>query len=414
MKKLILITSILFIFLVLFFEVSRVVIVIKFGHGHEITIGRMGSIESIPGKLIKARNRESVIKGELFTLLNGKASEKHIGIRTAQVVNYPKGSGFIVPWLFVPRFVTGYPAMNIRKPYKSDDFYTKQVVPEFDFHQDSESNYAHQQQILFDIQAITSQSVKSNFVRTEWIAELLPTDQASNLNSVNEQSGNGNLALQQQHGFMNVALIHQVGYNNIAIQTQNGDINISSAIQVGSLNLSVQNQNSRFNDAEVIQSGMLNNAKQSQNQELPGGFNKALAYQGGAYNSSIQKQNGTLNQANSIQSGLGNMSEQNQSGNLNDALIAQNSFGSVAHQSQNSGLSASNTGNKAEIYQSGGSGNYAEQTQELINGGFINSAVIRQNGSSNFAKQLQTGQNAYSTISQKGSNNYSSVSQIAF
>jgi len=409
MKKFIQIISILVILLLLLFEVSHMVIVIKFGHGHEITIGKSGSFDSTYCKSNPVLNQKSVVKNKSFSSLNGKASESHIGRRIIQVGHQSTGNGYFIPWLFGPRLPIGYPALIKNKPNNSDDYYSKPVNPEFDFHQDSESNYTYQQQILFDIQIITNQSVKSDFVRTEWIGEL---DQAINLSNVNEQAGSGNRALQQKHGLMNVTLIHQVGYDNVAMQNQNGELNISSAFQVGSMNISIQAQSSIFNNAEVNQSGILNNAKQYQNQELPGSLNKSLTYQGGAYNNSTQKQNGTLNKAILIQSGVGNVSEQNQTGNLNDALIAQTSVGSEAHQSQNSGLSGSNTGNKAAIYQSGGSANYAEQTQDLLSVDILNSAIIHQNGSSDFAKQSQIGGNNYSVISQTGTNNNSSVYQI--
>ena len=419
MKKLLQITSILVVFIVLFFEVTHVVIVIKYGQGHEITIGRSETIDSIHGKLIPVLNQKSADNNKTFTSSNGKASERHTGIRTVPTLHQSAGSSFFIPWLFEPRLAIGNPSINMGKPNKFDNLRNKAVDQEFDFHQDSESNYAYQQQILFDIQTRSNPTIKSKFTGIdriewiEWMVEIIPSNQANNLRRLNEQAGNGNQAIPQQYGIMNVALIQQVGYTNNAIQIQNGVFNISSTLQAGSINLSVQDQHSSFNDAEVSQSGILNNAKQSQNQEMPGSLNKALAYQGGAYNNSIQKQNGTFNQACTIQSGVGNESIQNQAGNLNDALIAQNSIGSIAHQSQNSGHSGSNTGNNAEIYQSSGSGNQAEQNQ--LNTGeevIINNTIIRQKGYSNSASQLQTGGNNYSVISQTGSNNKSNVYQI--
>jgi hypothetical protein len=415
MKKIIQIISILFIFLVIFFELSNVVIVIKFGQGDEITIGKAGIMNPTQDNPINKMSWSSVVNREIHTLDITEPSSKHMGVRYVSPLKQIPEDKYLTPFLYGPIRPTAFPATHLVQQHKSEDFYVRQINPIIDFNQDFESNYAFQQQLKYDIQTTMNQSGMKNSAILERNTELLPSDQSELNNTEIEQSGNYNQAYQQQHGVINIALIHQVGNANIAIQTQNGVFNVARAIQTGSINVSVQNQRSLFNNAEVNQSGILNSAKQTQNVELQGGFNDVLTTQGGANNSIVQKQNGTLNQLTCLQSGVGNIIVQTQTGTRNEAMIAQSSFGGVAIQSQNSGLTGSNTGNKAEINQSGGSENYAEQTQNSISSNFVlNNAVIRQNGLSNFARQSQTGETGYSIIAQKGRNNNSIVSQTAF
>jgi len=415
MKKIIQIISILFIFSVIFFELSNVVIVIKFGQGHEITIGESRIVNPSQNNSTIKINQTSVVKGEYYNLYNTEPSSKHMGVRYNSPLKQLPEDKYLTPFLYEQKRASEFPATNLEQLHRSEDFYVRQINPIIDFDQDYESNYVFQQQLKYDIQAIMNQSNRKNSGIIERNTELLQSDQSQINNAELEQSGNYNMAYQQQHGVVNIALIHQAGNANIAIQTQNGALNIAKAFQTGLINVSVQNQRFLLNNAEVNQSGILNTVKQTQNIEMQGGLNNALTNQGGAYNSTMQKQNGTLNQLKSLQSGVGNIAVQTQTGTRNDAMIAQSSFGSVAIQSQNSGLTRSNTANKAEINQSSGSGNYGEQAQNSLNSDFIlNNAVIRQNGSSNFAKQSQTGENGYSIISQRGRDNNSIVTQIAF
>lgn len=413
MKKNIKIISILLIFSIIFIELSNVVIVIKFGHGHEITIGESRVTNPSQNNSIKKMNPASVVKGKLYTLFNTEPTRKHMDVSYISSIKQLPGNKYLTPFLFGQLFTTALPKTILTQRHGSDDSFDHQINPIISFNQDYESSYAFQQQLKYDIQLIMDQSGRKKSEFIERNTDLLQSDQTEFNIAEIQQSGNSNLAYQQQHGMMNVALIQQVGITNIAIQTQNGALNIAKTFQSGLINVCVQNQRSSINNAEVIQSGILNNAIQTQNVELQGGSNNASTNQEGIFNSSRQNQNGTLNKANSIQSGIGNVSEQHQYGNLNDALTAQTSFGCVAIQSQNSGLSGSNTLNKAEIYQSDGSGNSAEQIQTNIGGDvFLNNAVTRQKGYSNSASQTQTGGNNFCSISQTGNNNNSNVYQI--
>jgi len=413
MKKNIKIITILFIFSIIFIELSNVVIVIKFGHGHEITIGKSRITHPSQNDSIKKMNPASVVKGKLYTLFNTEPSPKHMVVSYISPIKQLPGNKYLTPFLYGQLFTTAFPKTILTQRHGSDDSYDHQINPIISFNQDYESSYAFQQQLKYDIQLVMDQSGRKKSEMIERNTDLLQSDQTELNIAEILQSGISNLAYQQQHGVMNIALIQQVGTTNIAIQTQNGALNIAKAFQAGSINVCVQNQRSLLNNEEIIESGILNNAIQTQNVESQGGFNNATTNQEGVFNSSRQNQNGTLNKANSIQSGIGNVSEQNQTGNLNDALITQTSFGCVAIQSQNSGLSGSNTLNKAEINQSDGSGNYAEQIQSNTGGAvFINNAIIRQKGLTNNAIQAQTGENNYCSISQTGKSNNSSVYQI--
>ena len=192
------------------------------------------------------------------------------------------------------------------------------------------------------------------------------------------QTGNGNSASQGQdtelpadaEGSMNYALVHQSGNTNVAEQEQHGWTNNLQAYQSGNGNIAYQEQTavSWVTDAYLVQSGNSNNA--------------------------TQLQNGNLNSAYIDQQSNGNTAYQDQ---LEEG--GKRASGYVAF-------------NRAEITQLGGSGNMAEQMQtSTANALLPNFAVILQDGASNTASQTQWGGDNWSSVSQSGSGHSATVTQ---
>lgn len=219
--------------------------------------------------------------------------------------------------------------------------------------------------------------------------------------AVADQGGNNNWASQHQLRYGNEAFIYQLGNGNTAKQGQDAPL-LDDDDFVGSMNYAL-----------IDQSGNNNSASQSQY----GWDNHVEAYQSGNGNTSIQDQKNTswVSEAFVYQSGNNNDALQEQIGSLNSAVIDQASNGNVAEQDQSSDVrrdSGYDPLNRAEIYQLGGAGNDAFQTQTTPGGNLItNFAWAYQNGSDNWVSQTQNGGNNYSTASQTGSGHSATLTQ---
>jgi hypothetical protein len=165
--------------------------------------------------------------------------------------------------------------------------------------------------------------------------------------------------------------------------------------------------------ANINQSGNNNYAEQTQNNHA----NTATALQSGNGNDAWQTQNAWKSSAYVEQSGSNNDATQIQYNSLNYATIVQSSDGNIAEQLQTSGVKRSGVAeydalNLGEIYQWGGNGNEAYQTQTTPGGDIdMNYAGIWQNGSNNYAEQTQWDGFNSSIVSQTGSSHTAIVTQ---
>lgn len=255
------------------------------------------------------------------------------------------------------------------------------------------------------------------------------------------------------------AYIFQTGNDNAATQVQGADNKLGQVIMItdqsGNHNIAVQEQNSYYNEAYINQTGKKGVAKQYQDRGLPAGYieatsNLAIIDQGGEENDAYQIQNGHANDVYSIQTGKGNYShqvqgnedatswvsfaivtqsgdgssaDQTQLGSVNYAIINQTSNGNDAMQYQENtggGVAPYHASNSAHITQQGGDGNVAEQIQTIEfdptpDGGvpdmYPNVGHIFQNGSDNEAYQTQTGGYNVGIVSQTGTGNVATVTQ---
>jgi len=217
------------------------------------------------------------------------------------------------------------------------------------------------------------------------------------------QGGNDNYASQNQLRYGNDARINQAGSNNTAMQAQDALI---LPDEEGSANAAVINQSGNWNESTQTQDGWANTVTADQS----GSNNKSTQYQKDYSWKSIASVN---------QSGNWNTAAQTQLGYLNKASIEQQSDGNTAIQDQ-TGSATRRPGanydpyNEAEIFQLGGAGNIANQSQESLLGGELivkNMATIWQNGALNEASQTQTGSDNLSTVSQSGTGNIANVTQ---
>jgi hypothetical protein len=258
------------------------------------------------------------------------------------------------------------------------------------------------------------------------------------------------------------AYIVQTGDDNAATQVQGPDNKLGDAYMItdqsGNGNIAEQEQNSYSNEAFINQTGIQGVAKQYQDRGLPVGYieatsNLAVIDQGGERNDAYQIQNGHANDAYSFQTGVGNYSHQvqgndaatswvsfavvAQSGNYSDAeqtqlgevnygVINQSSNHSYAMQHQENtgdGVNPYHVSNSAHITQQGGDRNIAEQTQVIefdptpaemgstLPAMYPNVGHIFQNGSNNEAYQTQTGGHNIGLVSQTGNGNIANVTQ---
>lgn len=269
------------------------------------------------------------------------------------------------------------------------------------------------------------------------------------------QNHNGNLA--SGAGLIQ-SLVNQSGSFNEAVQQQgpHGQQGTTYAeiLQSGNWNNASQNQLKYGNDARINQSGNGNTGMQAQDaillDDFEGSYNTAILNQSGNGNYAEQTQNGWANDVQAYQSGSGNRSVQTQSlswvsdafvsqsgnnnlatqiqkgsgvainGRLNSARIEQASSYNQATQTQTSDGSRASAVydplNDAQIYQMGGDGNVATQTQTIPVGTFdgataANVGIIWQNGDHLTATQTQTGGYNYGTVNQTGSYNTATVVQ---
>lgn len=213
------------------------------------------------------------------------------------------------------------------------------------------------------------------------------------------QGGNDNFASQHQLNYGNEARINQIGSGNTAMQSQDAWL--------------LPDLEASFNIASITQPGNDNTAKQQQD----GHANLATAYQSGNGNLSTQTQKdfSWKSIADVIQYGSDNEATQTQLGNTNLAKIRQESNRNEATQTQTSddkrtpGYAPLNN---AEIVQWGDIKNVATQTQESLGLSMVvNEAIIWQDGSKNYATQIQTGGDNYSKIYQTGEGHIAEVTQ---
>ncbi|MDD2304642.1 MAG: hypothetical protein PHP53_08095 [Prolixibacteraceae bacterium] len=298
-----------------------------------------------------------------------------------------------------------------------------------------------------------TQSTKGNTANVEQSNLNLLYNTLSDINQSGEknlatvkQIANGTLTGANAIGTLK-AIVNQSGNKNEALQVQGPHnqqgISFAEIIQGGDKNFASQHQLKYGNEARINQAGSGNTAEQAQDSELlpdeEGSYGNALIEQSGNNNFASQKQDGWANEAKAYQSGSGNssiqvqkdyswksvalvnqsgslnMATQTQVGNTNSALIDQSSNSNEAIQDQKSG-SQKTAGyaplNKANIYQSEGTGNYAEQSQENLAGSLmVNEGVITQIGFGNDAYQTQWGGDNYSSVYQSGTGNMATVTQ---
>ncbi|MDD4968607.1 MAG: hypothetical protein PHT07_04175 [Paludibacter sp.] len=404
MKKFLSFIALFFVMFVIIGILSKVIIIVRYGQGHEITIGK-NEESNVPEYDPDSKQIiPSIISYSTF--LTDYSEVTGTEIRILSTLKKISADRFLNPLKSNALIAIEIPLLLEKPVQLPTDFYLRQETLYLDFLQKGKTDAALNQQLNLDILAVYIHSQNINLEKTDRYDDFI-LNKHKNFNVPGiDQTGSYNLSLQQQTGVLNIAMIHQLGNSNISIQTQNGIGNNSNSFQSGSMNVSVQDQKSFFSTADIIQSGIINIARQAQDQEISGGYNETSANQTGVNNNSLQKQNGVLNHSLIVQSGIGNTGDQSQTGNMNDALIDQRSENSVASQTQNSGLIGIEKLNKAEIYQAGGSHNFAVQTQDSNEGNLLlNNAIIRQNGYLNFASQTQTIGNSTSTISQYGTNN---------
>lgn len=328
---------------------------------------------------------------------------------------------------------------NVSVIAESGDFQKATIV------QDGILNVSHVDQANLKNTAIVTQSNHNLLYNT--LSDVNQSGQ-NNLATV-EQISNGTLTGTNAIGTLK-ALVIQSGNENEALQVQgpHNQQGISDAeiVQGGNNNYASQHQLKYGNVAKINQSGSSNTAKQAQDAlllpEEEGSYQTALIDQSGNLNKATQQQDGWANIVQAYQSGSGNTStqvqadyswksiatvsqsgnnstaDQTQLGSLNSAKIDQASNWNTATQNQTSSGSLRRTGvnynpyNNAEIYQWGGDGNIAEQTQTTTGGDIVlNNALIWQNGASNQAYQTQTGGDNLSSISQAGNGNLATVTQ---
>ncbi len=317
-----------------------------------------------------------------------------------------------------------------------------------------------------DNTSTVTQSNAANIATVTQINYLLMEDEANDVTISNvTQSGKRNEAtVSQTHSRQGAypddggpieAVVNQSGNDNVSEQIQGPHNQIGSSfasvVQSGNNNDAYQIQVRWGNDAYIVQSGNGNAARQAQDTELPddvvGSENYALINQSGNSNLADQEQHGWdnsviatqsghgnistqlqdnssfMSEATVLQAGSNNMADQYQLGSLNIGKIEQHSNGNEAYQSQTADarrdpwVSQEVTWaplNNAEIYQLGGNGNVARQTQTTPGGTNdieLNDASIWQNGSNNFAEQAQWGGFNTSTISQTGSGHVANLTQ---
>jgi len=411
MKKFILAIVLLFAFFGVLYKLSDIVIEIKIGHRPESTFGKTGISNSPLDNSSKNKNDVSQqASTDLKTQLILQPQVKSNGISDLASIKNKFNSKKLTKFVDSTFNKVENELVNTCQSKIANNPAQPQNLSFGDFIQVESSDFEFQHTLKQDFfMRIFQPSCNKIAIKVHYKI----TDQLNFNYSIIEQSGNCNIAIQRQTGVYNIAWIKQLGSSNIALQAQNGVCNSAKTYQNGILNFSIQDQRSILNSEVTNQSGIFNTAIQSQDIELPGDLNSASSNQSGICNTSVQKQNGSLNHMTSLQSGVGNIAVQSQSGSLNDASIYQNSIVSIANQNQISGSNGLNTVNRAEINQTGGSCNYAEQAQNAIGEYIIfNSAETLQKGSSNFAKQTQAGAPNYSTISQTGSSNFAIISQI--
>jgi len=94
------------------------------------------------------------------------------------------------------------------------------------------------------------------------------------------QRGDINSAIQNQNGNGHIALIYQEGYNNSVIQNQRGSYNYAYAVQKGDNNRAIQEQYSVNNLAIIIQYGSNNVAEQYQGKYGGSNYKSIIIQQG--------------------------------------------------------------------------------------------------------------------------------------
>jgi len=218
------------------------------------------------------------------------------------------------------------------------------------------------------------------------------------------QGGNWNHAYQTQLKSNNDAVISQEGDYNTATQSQDvetidgyeGTWNNATIIQSGNANIAVQDQHGWLNDASATQSGNGNHSSQLQSDNS--WKNIAVVIQSGDDSEAIQEQVGNLNKAKIDQRSVGDYAKQSQ---ISEGTRPVDDYTAL---------------NEAEIIQTGGEGNIAIQYQTIPLGEFVaatdaNHAFIQQDGATNEASQTQTGGFNYSNVNQAGDANSTTVFQ---
>jgi len=376
MKKFIYIFAGLLVVPAMLFAQSNVGVVNETGTDHNATIEQNGKLNTSYVTQTNKENTATIKQSNYNKNLNTYSDVNQSGKDNDASVEQTS-NGLLVPSLAYGSLKTVVnqsgdknEAVQVQGPHLQQGVTYGEII------QGGNNNYASQHQVKFGNDARINQSGNGNSAEQAQDTKLLPDDEGSFNKAVANQSGNLNLATQEQQGATNDALIDQSGRSNKADQYQKGILDVVRAYQSGNGNTSTQDQRTGFNLAEVNQSGNNNSADQSQDVGLIlGGYNKASIDQSGMGNSSIQKQFGATSTAIQIQ----------KSGIDDDIL------------------------NKAEIRQWGGKNNDAEQYQTTCDA--LNDAVIMQNGSSNSAIQYQFGGSNMSSISQEGMNHTAVVTQ---
>jgi hypothetical protein len=213
-----------------------------------------------------------------------------------------------------------------------------------------------------------------------------------------KQTGDDNVARQEQMGYKVTMTIRQYGDDGVAKQTQGNGVDRSQV--------------------KIYQADGTKDNKAYQTQ-TSGSSLEAVAMQTGSSNKSTQIQDGWVMLAKVKQSGNNNTARQEQDGKLNLALIKQESNGNIAKQNQSydgDRLTGYHAANDAYILQTGGKENVAHQTQTVstdnIDPDFVgNWGRIYQDGKFNEAYQTQDDGHNIGTVIQTGNSNVAHVSQ---